>query len=163
MSKLLRLVIAVCIAITLSQTAVSQSLSINTTGTPANASSILDVSSTVKGVLIPRMDKTQKNAIPSPATGLLIYQTLPDSIGFHYFNGTIWVWLSNNSPLVDTINWKTHGNLGLTDSSSFFGNKDNVPLNFRQNNVKSGRIDNNSGNVFFGLLAGNDTAAGQVN
>jgi hypothetical protein len=71
----------------------AQSVAINTSGATANASSILDVQSTTKGMLIPRMSKAQKNAIASPATGLLIYQTAPDSIGFNYYNGTQWVWL----------------------------------------------------------------------
>lgn len=35
----------------------------------------LDVESTDKGVLIPRLTELQKNAIPDPANGLLIYQT----------------------------------------------------------------------------------------
>ena len=60
------------------------------TGTPPDNSSMLDVSSIAKGILIPRMTEAQKNAIVSPATGLLIYQT-DNSIGFWYFNGTIWV------------------------------------------------------------------------
>lgn len=49
------------------------SLGINN-ATPA-ASSILDVTSTTKGVLLPRMNTTQQNAISSPATGLLIFNT----------------------------------------------------------------------------------------
>jgi hypothetical protein len=65
MTKLLRLVLAIAIATTLQFTAYAQSLSINTTGAPAAASAILDVSSTAKGMLIPRMDKVQKNAIAS--------------------------------------------------------------------------------------------------
>ena len=36
--------------------------------------SILDIQSTTKGVLIPRMTKTQRNAISFPNQGLLIYQ-----------------------------------------------------------------------------------------
>ncbi|HNJ29649.1 MAG TPA: hypothetical protein PLQ40_11885, partial [Ferruginibacter sp.] len=52
----------------------AQSLAINTDGSSANASALLDVKSTTKGILIPRMTKTEKNAIASPATGLLIYQ-----------------------------------------------------------------------------------------
>jgi hypothetical protein len=70
----------------------AQSVAINTTGATANTSAILDVSSTSKGVLVPRMTKAQKNAIATPATGLLIYQGAPDSIGFHYYNGSAWVW-----------------------------------------------------------------------
>ena len=44
------------------------------TNTPA-ASAILDVSSTSKGFLFPRMTESQRGAISSPATGLLVYQT----------------------------------------------------------------------------------------
>ena len=54
-----------------------------------NASSLLEVKSTTKGVLIPRMTITQRNAISLPATGLLIYQT-NSTPGFYYYNGTVW-------------------------------------------------------------------------
>ncbi|MBK8493559.1 MAG: hypothetical protein IPL50_00150 [Chitinophagaceae bacterium] len=164
MTKLLRLVLAISIATTIHSTASTQSLSINNTGNPADASAILDVSSTAKGMLIPRMDKTQKNAIATPANALLIYQTGPDSIGFHYYDlpNTQWVFINASGFATDTIAWKTTGNTGLADSSSFFGNIDNVPLNFRQNNIKAGRIDNIKGNVFLGNNAGNDTATGYV-
>jgi hypothetical protein len=40
-----------------------------------NASAILEVESTTKGFLPPRMDTTQKNAISSPPAGLIIYDT----------------------------------------------------------------------------------------
>jgi hypothetical protein len=164
MAKCLRLVCAICIAVTLHFTASSQSLSVNTTGNPANASAILDVESTLKGMLLPRMSKTQKNAIPVPATGLLVYQTTPDSIGFHYYDGTKWVWLSNNSPIMDTINWKTHGNSGLSDSITFLGNIDNVPINFRVNNQRVGRFDPFRLNYFIGRGsgAGSPLAVGHI-
>ncbi|MES2772573.1 MAG: FG-GAP repeat protein [Bacteroidota bacterium] len=58
------------------------------TATPA-VSSILDITSTEKGMLIPRMDSTQRNAIASPAQGLLIYQTNGNG-GFYYYAGTTW-------------------------------------------------------------------------
>jgi hypothetical protein len=41
----------------------------------ANASSILDLTSTTKGFLPPRMTTTQKNAIATPAAGLVVYDT----------------------------------------------------------------------------------------
>lgn len=44
-------------------------------GTVANASAKLDVSSTTQGLLIPRMTSTQRDAISSPAAGLIIYNT----------------------------------------------------------------------------------------
>ncbi|HEX2532541.1 MAG TPA: hypothetical protein VHK69_02330, partial [Chitinophagaceae bacterium] len=52
--------------------------------TAPGASSILEIRSTTKGLLIPRMTMAQRNAIPSPATGLLIFQT-DGTPGFYYY------------------------------------------------------------------------------
>jgi hypothetical protein len=68
----------------------AQNVGINGTGALPDASSMLDVSSTSKGFLTPRMTLIQRDAIASPATGLLIYQT-DNTPGFYYFNGTSWV------------------------------------------------------------------------
>ncbi len=57
-------------------------------GTTPAASAQLDVSSTTKGFLPPRMDSTQRNAIASPATGLTIYNTTLKSV--QVYNGTGW-------------------------------------------------------------------------
>ena len=54
-----------------------------------SASAILDIASTNRGMLVPRMTLNQRNNIPTPATGLLIYQT-NSSPGFFMFNGTTW-------------------------------------------------------------------------
>jgi hypothetical protein len=54
-----------------------------------DASAILDLTATDKGMLTPRMTTAQRTAIPSPATGLLVYDT--DFSQFWYFDGTIWV------------------------------------------------------------------------
>lgn len=61
------------------------------TNTP-DPSAALDIVSPAndKGLLVPRMLETERTAIASPATGLLLYQT--DGVaGFYYFNGTDWV------------------------------------------------------------------------
>ncbi|MFD0964083.1 hypothetical protein [Pseudofulvibacter geojedonensis] len=57
--------------------------------TTPDSSAMLDIDSNTSGLLIPRMLETERNAITSPATGLLIYQT-DNSPGFYYYNGTIW-------------------------------------------------------------------------
>lgn len=57
-----------------------------------NTSSILDLTSTDKGFLLPRMTLLQKTAITTPASGLLIYQTDGTS-GFYYYNGASWTFL----------------------------------------------------------------------
>ena len=48
-------------------------VSINTTGTPPDASAMLDIKSTNKGFLPPRMSWTQIKSIPNPATGLVVF------------------------------------------------------------------------------------------
>lgn len=131
----------------------AQSFAINTDGSTANASALLDVKSTNKGILVPRMSKLQKNAIPSPVAGLLIFQNAPDSVGFHYYDGAKWLWLPASNSL-DTIAWKTAGNTGTNTSNHFFGTLDNVPLSFRQNNKWIGRLDATAKNYFIGAASG---------
>lgn len=59
------------------------------TGTP-DASALVDITSTTKGFLPPRMTKTQRDAISSPATGLVVYQT-DNTPGLRIFNGSSWM------------------------------------------------------------------------
>ncbi len=54
--------------------------------TSPNASSILEIKSTSKGVLVPRMTMAQRNAIVSPAQSLIVFQTDSPS-GFYYYDG----------------------------------------------------------------------------
>lgn len=56
-------------------------------GTAPDASAILDINSTGKGILIPRM--TEANRPASPIDGLLIYQT-DGTPGFYYYGGGTW-------------------------------------------------------------------------
>jgi hypothetical protein len=58
-------------------------------GQTSVASSLLTLDSTTKGFLPPRMTTTQKNAIASPAAGLMVYDTTLNVISF--YNGTIWL------------------------------------------------------------------------
>ncbi|MCW3109667.1 MAG: hypothetical protein JWQ09_4173, partial [Segetibacter sp.] len=55
------------------------------------ASAQLDIPSTSKGILIPRMTDTQMNAISSPASGLQVINTTYNNRPFWY-NGTSWVY-----------------------------------------------------------------------
>jgi len=67
--------------------------------TTPDASSLLEVTSTAKGVLLPRMTATQRDAISSPATGLMIYQT-DGTVGFYYYNGSSWANVGYTDALV---------------------------------------------------------------
>ena len=62
-----------------------------TSRTDLNASAQLQANSTTKGFLPPRMTTTQKNAIASPATGLMVYDTTLNLMAL--YNGTTWTTL----------------------------------------------------------------------
>ncbi len=57
--------------------------------TSPQASSMLDVTSTSKGVLVPRMTNTQMLAISTPVAGLQIFNTTYNSI--YTYNGSAWI------------------------------------------------------------------------
>ena len=82
----------------------AQNVSINNDGTPPNTSAMLDVSATNKGMLVPRLTTVQRNAIASPAKGLLVFDN--DISSFFFFNGTAWTELSTGSP---TNFWAANG------------------------------------------------------
>ena len=103
--------------------------------TTPNASSLLEMMSTSKGILIPRMTKAQRDAIVSPATGLMIFQT-NNTPGFYYYSGTAWTAVSPKSK-----GWSLTGNAGTDSSLDFIGTTDTKPLIFRVNNQQSGLLD----------------------
>lgn len=57
--------------------------------TAVNASAKVQIDSTSQGFLPPRMTTTQKNAIASPAAGLMVYDTTLNVIS--YYNGSMWI------------------------------------------------------------------------
>ncbi|HEX2534534.1 MAG TPA: hypothetical protein VHK69_12400, partial [Chitinophagaceae bacterium] len=63
-------------------------VAINTTGNEPAPSAMLDVSSTNKGLLMPRLTTAQRQSIPSPDPGLLVYDTDRETI--YLFNGQKW-------------------------------------------------------------------------
>ena len=74
------------------------------TNTP-NASAALDVTSTTKGILTPRMTSAQRLAISNPADGLVVYQTDNTPNFYGYINGA---W----APIASPSNTFVNGNLG---------------------------------------------------
>lgn len=63
----------------------------------------LDITSTTKGILIPRMTSAQRQAISSPANGLMVYQT-DETVGYWYYNGSIWTTFTKNN-IVRITEW----------------------------------------------------------
>jgi len=66
----------------------SQSNSVGIGTTTPNNSAILDLQSTSKGFLMPRLSTAQRKAIASPAQGLLVFDT--DKSCLYIFDGTAW-------------------------------------------------------------------------
>ncbi len=151
MNHVLRAACACMLACTIHFSSSAQSVSINTDGSTAHASALLDVKSTNKGVLVPRMSKAEKNAIASPANGLLVYQTGPDSIGFHFYDlpNARWTFINASGFSTDSTAWKITGNNNIT-AANFLGTLNDSALNFRVKNQKSGSIDSINFNTSFG-------------
>ncbi len=92
---------------------INAQVGINTDGSNPDNSSMLDIKSTNKGILIPRMTQAERDAIASPAAGLMIYQT-DETAGFYYYDGG-WKTIAGSSQwLVDGSNiYYNSGNVGI--------------------------------------------------
>lgn len=109
--------------------------------TNPNASSMLDITSTTSGILIPRMTVAQRNLIASPAIGLLIYQN-DSTPGFYYYNGTAWT-------LFGSSGWSLTGNAATTPGTNFIGTTDGQDFVIKANGAEAMRVKN-GGNVGIG-------------
>ena len=76
-----------CVALASCADALAQ-VAINADQSDPDASAMLDVKATDKGVLVPRLTALQRDAIASPATGLLVY--VSDAGVFNYHDGSLW-------------------------------------------------------------------------
>jgi hypothetical protein len=90
----------------------AQNVGINADGSLPDNSAMLDVSSTKKGFLPPRMTLAERNLINLPATGIIVYQT-DDIAGLYVNKGT------SSVP-----SWQLIGPAVPAASPSFFFNSD---------------------------------------
>lgn len=129
--------------------------------TSPNASSILDVSSTNKGILIPQVNlsnvnNTMLDGVNIAATGLLIYNTNPTTIGgnglgYYYFNGSNWERLITSSSNGDN-DWYVEGTTtppnNINDDKYTLGNiaigknTTNYKLELNESNTNIDRVLN---------------------
>lgn len=101
--------------------------------TPNNAAA-LDITSTNKGILIPKINiisLNNTNPVVAPATGLLVYN-INTSLGegFYYWNGIQWTSFSGTS-------WSIFGNGGTNTILNHLGTNDNQSLVIKTNNTRS--------------------------
>lgn len=106
------------------------------------ASAILDLVSTDKGFLAPRLTTAQRLAIPAPANGLMVYDLNLQC--YYFYNAVTLIWQSTCTglqgppgPMGPPANnaWFLIGNAGLNTATDFLGTTDLQPINVRTNNI----------------------------
>ena len=116
------------------------------TATPA-VSSMLDITSTNSGVLIPRIaliSNTDVATIASPTTSLLVYNSGFAPNGYYYWNGALWVQLAVGS----NSDWSLTGNSGTTPGTNFIGTIGTQDLRVKTNSTDRWNIsDTNNGQL----------------
>ncbi len=123
--------------------------------TTGEASSVLDIKSTDKGLLIPRMTAAQRGAIASPAAGLMVYQT-DGTAGFYYYNGSTWLTFSPavGSTSITTLGTVTTGTWNATPITPAYGGMGLTSYTL-------GDVIYGSGSTTLSKLAGNTTTTKQ--
>ncbi len=81
-----------------------QNVSISDVPNVPNVTSVLDVFSTTKGLLVPRMTTIQRNAIVTPANSLLVFDTDVNCFMYYTVSNTSWNSLCNSGPLSNGLN-----------------------------------------------------------
>lgn len=153
----------------------SQGVAINNDNSTPDPSAMLDVKSTTKGLLIPSMTTTQRNAIVSPAEGLIIYNTTTNELNQR--QGGAWKFFLNSDYWVhgggqmfnigDNIGINTAGpserldvSGNIRSNSSMIIDNTSAILQLRSAAVNKGFVQLSGDNLRFGTNSGN--TAGDV-
>lgn len=83
-------------------------VAVNTDGSAANSSAMLDIKSDTAGILIPRMTLVQRNLINNPAEGLMVFQT-DETAGFYYYDGLAWAEVSKRTSILSILESMQNG------------------------------------------------------
>ncbi len=157
MKKILTLALAFSCGAALAQK--TDNVGIGTT--KPDPSAILDLNSNTKGLLLPRMNQAQRDAIKNPAAGLVIFQT-DQVVGTYTFDGTAWQPSNARTSAVSSVGaWDKQGN--VIDDTDFIGSTNDKPLVFKSYNLRVGFINPPVGNVSLGLQALSPSVTGQNN
>ncbi len=126
-------------------------VSINNTSAVANASALLDMTSTTKGLLIPRMTTAQRTAISAAAVGLLVFDTNLNA--FMFYDGTNWGNINGNGASEWNVNGNdiynnNSGNVGIGVSSPTARLAVDSSIMVDESNSNQGALDR--GSLYFG-------------
>lgn len=130
-------------------------------------------STTVDGILIPRVDRQRAQSMAATPTSTMIYVNSIGtgtatgiavnitSIGFYFYDGTFWQRIAAGA----STDWAINGNSGTnggnitTAGTNFIGTTDSQNIDFRTNNIFRGRFSS-LGEFFVGTL--NTTLLGDL-
>jgi len=147
MKHLFLLVIA-CFSISVMNA--QQGMAINSDASQPNASAMLDVKSTTKGFLLPRMTFAQRVAIAAPAAGLQVFQT-DSTRGIYYHNGSTWLHVASAG--ANLTGWSTTGNAAINAATNFIGTTDSKPFIGKANGQQVFRFSSASTSTLIGYQA----------
>ena len=103
---------------------------------------MLEITSTTKGFLMPRMTTTERTAIATPANGLQVYDTTTNS--YWYYNGTAWVkdilfndfkWINNTNDDIKLNSTAILDSVKYTNSGYKLFDKSNTNFTFYRNST----------------------------
>jgi len=159
MNKLLTFILIYYISALLSNSGLlSQNVAItDDSGYTPDPSAMLDVMSTTKGMLVPRVSTGERTSILSPATGLMVFDT--DINCFYFYTGSGWTHVSSGSNTQD-IWGRTGSNVYLntiTDKVGIGTTSPTSPLVVYQPSTGAAgdtlfQVKDNSGNTVFAVF-----------
>jgi hypothetical protein len=123
--------------------------------TQPDNSAILDLSSSTKGFLLPRMSEDQRLEIAKPAQGLQVFQ-IDGEIGNYTFDGVQWV---NSTAGTSAAGDPWLGGGNAVSATDFIGTTNSQSLKFKVQNTNYGSMNQN-GSIFLGLVSGNVNTGG---
>jgi hypothetical protein len=132
--------------ILLMQITAKAQMKIGDNSTTINSASLLELETTNKGLVFPRVSLTNvTSSSPLPAgllTGTVVYNTNPsvtsgNGAGLYIWGGSVWTWLATN---IASSAWSLTGNSGLNASTNFIGTTDAIDFVAKTNNVERMRI-----------------------
>lgn len=122
-------------------------LKIGDNATTINSASLLELETTNKGLVFPRISLTNINSSsplpPGLLTGTVVYNTNAsvtggNGVGLYVWNGLGWISITPN---VTSTAWSLTGNAGTNYTNNFIGTTDNTGFRLRTNNIQRILVD----------------------
>ena len=142
-------------------------IAVNEDNSLPDASALMDMKSTNKGLLIPRMTTIERIAIPSPAIGLMIYDNTTNS--FWYYNVSVWKEIGASAASAVLQDADNDTKIQVEESVDEdvirmdIGGSERLVITTSASGATTIDFPNNDSNIFLGEDAGKSTTVGHSN